>query len=727
MNLFSTVQPPNAITLVSIAAASTALFLALAAPLLSGRVFVYGDLQAFHIPLRQDYQQALIHGDSILWTPSILSGFYIFGEGQIGMLHPLHQILYRALPLAVAINLEMLASYAFAFAGEFWLLTRLGAGVAASAFGAMLFAFCGFNLLHIDHVNVVAVVAHLPWLLAATHVLFTTDRRAAAAAAVAGVALLFTSGFLLGFAQAVWWCALTGTLFAILLAYRTRGWSALGWFLAASLIAVALGAVQIVPTADVSARSIRPLFPHDFALSFSLHPLNVLQLWSPYVFRDRIFTVSDAALMHEFGMYSGAVLPLAAAWLWLRRRALGATRPWIVAAASFAAVAFVMALGRYGGITPLLARLPVFDSLRAPARYIVLFQFCAAALAAFAFADLLEWRREGRRLARKDVLILCIPAALSVATTIALNMRVFAVARAIRLSTVPDALVGVFVMSAATLLMLAIPTRRWAAPAFVVFCALDLGLWGIREAYRVPPQTIAALTESVPPPTAGPGGQYAYVADFHLPGNLLLLRGYRLATGYVALYPATHFHLSSTISRALSGTGWEFTIDHRRVPMPDPVPRARLLDRVRVSSDMSRDWSTVDLHEAALLDHDVGALSGPPGTVTIVSDRPGHIVADIDAPGRQLLSISERHHPGWSATSEGSAIETVAVHGDFLGAIVPPGRHRIAFDFLPRSFVVGRRISVAGAAALVAAVALVATWPPARRRVSSARSSAAVS
>jgi hypothetical protein len=43
----------------------------------------------------------------------------------------------------------------------------------------MLFAFSGFNLLHLSQMNAVAVVAHLPWVLAATHALLTSGTRGA--------------------------------------------------------------------------------------------------------------------------------------------------------------------------------------------------------------------------------------------------------------------------------------------------------------------------------------------------------------------------------------------------------------------------------------------------------------------------------------------------------------------------------------------------------------------
>jgi len=159
-----------------IGACSLALFLPLARPLVSGRVFVYNDLAWFHLPMRFLYRQALAAGDSVLWTPAIFSGLYLHGEGQLGLFHPFHQLIYRAFSLQAAFNLELLASYPAAFAGMVWFLRRLRFALAPALFGAMLFAFSGFNLLHHHHLNMVAVVAHLPALLAAADWLLVETR-----------------------------------------------------------------------------------------------------------------------------------------------------------------------------------------------------------------------------------------------------------------------------------------------------------------------------------------------------------------------------------------------------------------------------------------------------------------------------------------------------------------------------------------------------------------------
>ena len=82
-------------------------------------MLVTGDLAWFHIPVRYLYGQALAAGDSILWKPAMFRGFYLHGEGQLGAMHPLHLVLYRALPLPPALSLEIIAVFAFALGGMY--------------------------------------------------------------------------------------------------------------------------------------------------------------------------------------------------------------------------------------------------------------------------------------------------------------------------------------------------------------------------------------------------------------------------------------------------------------------------------------------------------------------------------------------------------------------------------------------------------------------------------
>src|SRR5262249_51347974 len=77
------------------------------------------------------------------------------------------------------------------------------------------------------------------------------------------------------------------------------------------------------------------------------------------------------------------------------------------------------------------------------------------------------------------------------------------------------------------------------------------------------------------------------------------------------------------------------------------------------------------------------------------------------SPTRQLLVISESHHRGWQVKIDGQPQPVLRVNGDFLGCVVPQGKHHSQFRFRPTSLQVGAWLSALG---VVLAVA-VPRWP----------------
>lgn len=653
-----------------IAVCSVVLLMPLIRPLVLGRVFVYNDLAWYQLPMRYLYQQALLAGDSVLWTPSVFAGIYLHGEGQIGLFHPFHQLLYRLLPLGTAFNLEFIASYPIAFAGMFYFLRRLRFSHAAALFGAMLFAFSGFNLLHHHHMNMVAVMAHMPWLLAAADVLIVEENRRAQTLAFAAIAVILGSECLLGFPQAVLWNLMTLAAFGVFRAGETGRWHRLLPCAGAVTLGILLGGIQLLPTADAAAHSTRSALSGEFALTYSLHPFNLFQIWSPYFFTNGSYSDGEVSSLHEFGIYSGAILPIALIWVWIRRDGLRGRRALITAVTLFAVFMLVLALGRYGGLAVLLTHVPVLQSLRAPTRYIVLVQFALAVLAAVTLDDLVAIVEQRSPATAGPMTPLWIPAALGIATTCALNTHLLPYGKYTFASTLPAATGVAFVILVTLFVYLAGRRVRWALAALIVITALDLGWWGIRFVYRQPARRISALGQEVPLAPDNPADSYAaspYATD------VLVLRGYRLTTGYVGLFPATRYPLDSEMALRLSGTRWRIMPDGTRVRAQGGVERVRLLDENG---------------------------QGSTGTARLAVDRPGRLVAHVDAPGRRILALTERFHDGWSATTDGVPLQMVRVAGDFLGCVVDGGVHRIELRFMPRSFVYGSIVSAIGAAIL---------------------------
>lgn len=690
---------------------SAGLFVPLAAPLLTGRVFVASDLIDFHLPLRFLYQSALTHGDNVLWTPALFGGFYLHGEGQLGMFHPLHLALYGLLPLGTAFNLEFLASYVAAFGGMYWLLRRLACGASGALFGAMLFAFCGFQLLHFIQMNVVATTAHVPWLLAAIDVLLMADTPRRRAAGMTGVALVLASEVLLGFPQAVWWSVLAAATFAIVRAAELRRIRRLIACAIAGACALLIGGIQLLPMADLAARSERAVVARDYALTYSLHPLNLLELWAPYVFFTRGFVNRasdpiDRFWPHEFGVYCGAAALILVAWIWIRRDALRAKRLPLMWAGALAVVGMVLALGRYGGLDVVMTYVPLVGAFRAPARYIFLVQFALAILGGIAFDDLADAARNPIRFTRRQLDLLRVPLALAVVTTALVNGQAVFIPDA-SITRLGTAALGVLPLAAATVLLpFAARKRSWAILALVPLAAVDLGVWGLSYVYAEPPRTVAEAAGPLPVVERRTRVDCAFDCT-----DAPVMRGYDLVEPYVALYPLSVLPPYEEPFQRLAGVSLEL-LDYRRlVPRSGALPRARLVADVRSTADAADDIWSIDLTRSALVPQPVPPLSGPPGSARLLTDRPGHIVVETNARGRQLLAIGERFHDGWTAAVDGTSAAVLRVNGDFLGCVVDAGAHRVEFRFRPRSFVLGASLSALGVLTLIAATMRFRRYP----------------
>ena len=698
---------------------SAALFIPLLFPLLTGRVFTRDDLAALHLPFRYLYREALRSGDSFLWTSAYHSGFYLHGEGEAGMAHPLHLLLYRFLPLGPAFNMEIVFTYVAMLIGTGLLFLRLGLASEAAWLGAMVFAFSGFNLFNLMHVNHIAAVAHVPWLLLAAHVLLTSPDRRGRAPAFVGVALVVGSQLLIGNPQYMW---LTFVVLALMTAWLWHDGvptSRVGLLIGAGALGALLGAVQLLPTLDFARESTRMAYSQEEALSFSLSPLNLVQLWSPFAFRFRIHAPeAEAFIVHEFIVYNGAFCTIALAWLAMRWRQQ-TRRGLLGALLALAAISLVLAMGRYGGVYTWLAHMPGLRNFRAPARHLVLFQLALSGIAAVAFEDLAGMVRRGERAELRRLWPLAIPVVMSLATSalaVLLSRSSWAPAHGLSLSGFLRAAPwSALIVAMAVLIAKAARGARWALPAIIVFVACDQGFWGYSYAYRWGPiQRIDQLTANADVPAGVRGGELIAPAIVGGSSNVAVLRGLRLTQGYTGLVASSVLDPNDRITQRIAGVAWREAA-YTWIRMPDSMPRARLVSTVRRSDDVNADVRTVDISRVALVDrsveglHDHAGEGNDNGSARVVEDRPGSIVVETASDGRQLLVLTERFHSGWHATEDGAARETIRVYGDFLSCVVDPGRHRVALTFAPSSAVYGLRASLAGLALTVVSMTLL--WP----------------
>ena len=133
-------------------------------PLFSGKIYTFDDLRYFHLPTRWFYANALSEGSDFTWCPDLFCGFDLHAEGQMGMYHPLHLLLYRFLPLGLAFNLELFLPYPVMFLGMYFFLRRWNCSRGACMFGAYTFTFNSFMFLRLQHMHISPLLPISPGL-----------------------------------------------------------------------------------------------------------------------------------------------------------------------------------------------------------------------------------------------------------------------------------------------------------------------------------------------------------------------------------------------------------------------------------------------------------------------------------------------------------------------------------------------------------------------------------
>ena len=711
------VAPSNRLLSTTLLLSFGLFILLLASPPLVGRVHVGDDLGNMHLPVRILYQDALRAGQSVLWSPHLYAGMYLHGEGQAGLYHPVHLLLYRFLPLTWAFTLEFVLSYALMFPGMYLFLSRLDLPRPAALFGAFVFTFSGFNLLHFMHVNAIAVVAHIPWLLVGVDMLLRGFDSRRIALGLVLVSLGTGSQLLLGHPQFVWLSAVAEMAYTAWRVGRAVSPWRVGLVLWAIGVGVLLGGIQLVPTIDALLDSERSNPSTEFRATFSLHPANLVQLVSPYGLRGRVV----GGNVQEFGLYDGAVSTVALGWLLLRRRALGRRRSLVLASSAFGLVMLFLALGSYGGLYSLLSRLPVVGVFRAPARYILLLHLALAVVAAVMMADLMRLSRRTRR--RRSLLALWPIWLVGGAGLATLGVHAWMKADPARypasahLWPVPFAILSAgLIVTASVLVLAAFRGARWAPWCLAVFTVADLTLWGGSFVWRERPQPLAQRLDLLPapPPGARDGRVHVTGGMDWLYQDVLVAKRYRLASGYVGLRPRRVLSPDDVTGLRLLGVRWVFSGGHW-TPVLDPLPRIRLVGEARPTENVVADLAAIDVRRTVLVTEAVGKLA-PDGNARVqtVRDEPGLIEARTTSATRQLLVLSEAYHVGWKATEDGRAIPIYRAYGDLQACAVDPGEHRLVFRFDPRSFVWGRRLSEAGL--VLVAVSLLVLTAFARRK-----------
>jgi hypothetical protein len=681
--------------------ASAALLLIIFLPTLSNKMYLADDLGEQNIPFRYFYAQGLHAGRIDLWNPALFYGFYAHAEGQTGMFHPFHLLLYRFIPFIQAFGLELLINYLMLWLGSYFLFHRWTSDRVAAAFGAFVFTFAGQNAPAIVHVNRIAVIAHIPWMLFALDHCIRGEKRCAiywfgAVALLNGSAILFGYPYFFGLTLAlqIWYAAYLlvekASISRVLLG---AGGAALG---------LLIGAIQLIPTWQYLQTSSRAHPDLAFLSESTLRPANIFQWVNPYFFAGR--ALGDDAL-REISIYAGIGPFLLFLWLCTRKPKVEGLLPRFLL--GLAALGMFLSIGARNRLFVFYSRLPGFNLFRDPSRFALFTLFAFAAGSALALNQL---RKNPPPTSSRllHVLTICL-LILSLLTVAPRYLPIPLLSRyASLMSSESHVAAGsVIVCTGIVLFWLALRHRGWWLAAFCVLALCDLGRYAGTLVFDSPTGGLNYYKEDAPP--VPPPAILANGSDS------LTIGGYRILSAYAGLEPTQAHSMSDpNYLQALGATAIQdisgaWTI----LPLPpsDPVR----FEQPLYSTQPQEAMNHVDLTKVAVVVHPVDVDPSAVGSVRIAEEHPGFVQIAAQSSGKMFCALVQRFHPGWTAEIDGQSLDLMPVDGDLTGFVFPGGRHIVTLVFHPNDFSIGRDITLI--ALLLLAIALLAKWLIDRRRL----------
>ncbi len=397
------------------------------------------DVFLYFYPYKAYVAEALRQGRLPLWNPHLFMGAPLMANSQVGLFYPPNWFfLWLDAPKQVAwsigLHIALAGGLMLAFTRHTLLLDW-----RASLIAAILFAFGGYLGAQVEHINQLQAAAWLPLLF----LLYDSGlRRQTRRPWVLLLALIIALTLLAGHAQTVFISLFGLGLYALWQAILESAYQPFQnvtdhhqlqkkssikinkfifypiafiqsifhylWPIGmAAILAAALAAIQLLPTAELSGLSIRSEgLTFQEVVSFSLRPTNLHYSLLPPINVDLTQVMGEAfgewvAYLGITGLVLAMLGILSAIWQPAARRFI-----------FLSGGGLVLSFGLFTG--PLYIALyhlvPGFDLFRVPARWLLLYAFGMAVLAGFGFNALLtpntlskrlvtirRWFRTGRR------------------------------------------------------------------------------------------------------------------------------------------------------------------------------------------------------------------------------------------------------------------------------------------------------------------------------------------
>ncbi len=664
------------------------------------------------------YNEGLKRGELRLWNPHLFCGYPVYSDPMVHPFYPPHLVLHTIFGPEAAYHASLMLHLFFSGAAMFWALGAMGRGRAASTLGGAVWMLLGYNALWFSTATLLGVSVFGP--LAFMALRRGLQRRELSTGGLAGAAMGMA---ILGshpqhalnfFVFLLIWLAA-----AALRDRDSRGFAArTAIIFSVSSVGAGLAAILTrLETIEAGSRGPSP----EFDVLYGNH-WAALGYAAGLVLGKACFPAT-AHLEFEFTVYAG----LGASCLSVLGAARGLKDPdfrfFPPAAVALLAVAFAAPVARIFELIPIM-------NLSPPTRWIFVFGFCLAALAARGWDELPSAPR-------------WIPVVPSAATLL-LALVTAAGAGPLQFSNgaTVETLIG---FALVTLAAFAARRRPRYAPALAgIALAFELLPFFIQfnplrdpEVMRRAPEAILFARNRGGEPwraTGALGSAYSSADALCLPevtigNNSLALFGLENVAGFEAVIPSHYARFCAEAGATLLPGGRTILFQDFSSPLLDmaglryifmpfamkPPERFRPAGewgRLRLYENHDaypRAWMVAgaiaarDEDEAAMIlrntsfrpreaavinaERPIGPSEPGPVNCRIVwkERTPDRLKLEVDAEAPGLLVLSETDYPGWEAAVDGASTTIYRANLAFRAVALPAGRHDVEFVFRPAS------------------------------------------
>jgi hypothetical protein len=751
------------------------------------KAFFWEDFLYQFYPFRNFATVSLASGEIPLWTPFVFMGMPFLADITGTVVYLPHLLLvpfvsggklsFWYVEVYQILHVYLAGVSMFALAKSFG-LSRLEAG-----FAGFVYMLSGFMTVHAIHLVMICQAAWFPFA-----VLFfrkaLKEHSLAAAVLAGGVMFLITCGghiqitlyyFVFLFAYFLWDAAhelrarKDGSMMR-LLAPRA-GLAAL-----MVIVAVGLSAVQLLPTAELTANSLREEMSYARSTDGQLSWAQLLTLVVPRFFGSSNALGGENPIMYwgpqaywnywETCTYIGLTAFILAVVAVRAYRSDGR----VLFLAGFMLFGLLCALGDHFVFHPFLYTVvPGFNKFRVPGRWGFFVAFCGALLSGFGIRAMLSLTGSSRGI---RTVILSAAGIVGLLTVCAVSglldplinaviqtgawkgaappAELTAAARAI---AVPQTLLALLFAAVAALLLVALRGNPRRAPLVLallfVWQFIDISVFGFAQNNgKINPREYFDQQRPLIDRLVQEGKEAYFRVNARNPQGMIfdrnqgLIDRLYLTEGYTQLAlkrrfppassPDAMYRLLNARYRLRTDTVFQEGRGRLRLRLaedPLTLPRAYIVYRTHLAS--SEDSLSAFMSRPEFDPADVAAVEEPltqpldstgvrgAGRATITRFTNNTMSLDVATPFRGLLVVSEMYFPGWNAYIDGVQAHVYRTDWSLRGVVVEQGSHTVELRYEPVSFAHGALIS--GATGIVSTLLLaLSAWRRSRATLISA-------